>query len=440
MSKTKNTPSIKKPGTAPVEEGWMRLDNAAKIYPAVTNSKWTPMFRISATFREPVDVEVLQSAAEVTLKRFPGIAVSLRRGVFWNFLDPIREPPLVVPEGAYPCAPMPLRDLRKCAVRILYYDCRIAVEFFHSLTDGTGGLIFTKTLAAEYLTQKYGLDIPCEQGVFDRREPVPACELEDSFLVNEGCFSDGSRDPVSYRPHGVKEPDGYLHITTGILDSEQVLEKAHGYGVSVTTLLTAVLLKAIMDEQSGHVHKRSHMKNVAVQVPVNLRPYFGSKTMRNFALFVTPGIDPRKGEWQFEEILQSVHHQLGMYLTSKQLGAKFTSNVRSEKAMILKIMPLFIKQLALKFSFHYFGESTFATSLSNLGVVKLPEIMYDYIDRMEFVLGPQHTNTSNWSADSYGGKLYITSVRNVREADLERRFFRAMRKLGLHVLIESNQR
>lgn len=40
------------------------------------------------------------------------------------------------------------------------YGSRIAVEFFHAVTDGTGGLIFLKTLVAEYLCQKYKINIP----------------------------------------------------------------------------------------------------------------------------------------------------------------------------------------------------------------------------------------------------------------------------------------
>ena len=34
---------------------WMRLDNAAKIYPAAKRRNWTNYFRLSATLTEPVD-------------------------------------------------------------------------------------------------------------------------------------------------------------------------------------------------------------------------------------------------------------------------------------------------------------------------------------------------------------------------------------------------
>ena len=43
---------------------WMRLDNAALIFPAVRRRDWTNVFRLSATLTEPVEPEVLQQAVD----------------------------------------------------------------------------------------------------------------------------------------------------------------------------------------------------------------------------------------------------------------------------------------------------------------------------------------------------------------------------------------
>ena len=53
---------------------WMRLDNAAKIYPAARRQNWSNVFRVSVTLKETVDKEVLKSALDVTIRRFPSIA------------------------------------------------------------------------------------------------------------------------------------------------------------------------------------------------------------------------------------------------------------------------------------------------------------------------------------------------------------------------------
>ena len=72
---------------------WVRLDNAAKIYPASRNSEWSSIYRISVTLKEDIDVPLLKSALEVTIKRFPTIAARLRRGLFWYYLQQIPSAP-----------------------------------------------------------------------------------------------------------------------------------------------------------------------------------------------------------------------------------------------------------------------------------------------------------------------------------------------------------
>ena len=144
---------------------WMRLDNAAKIYPAAKRRNWNNFFRLSATLTEPVDTAVLRSALDVTARRFPSMAVRLRRGVFWYYLEQIPQAPAIQPEKSCPLAHAPFDQVRRCALRVLVYHDRIAVEFFHAITDGTGGTIFLKTLLAEYLCQKYGITVPAEDGV-----------------------------------------------------------------------------------------------------------------------------------------------------------------------------------------------------------------------------------------------------------------------------------
>ena len=139
--------------TAKKSLGWMPLDNAAKIYPAARRKSWTNLFRLSATLTEPVDKEVLQSALDATVQRFPSLVVRLRRGAFWYYLQQIPNAPKLSREYSYPLAWMSKQELRQCAFRVIAEGNRIAVELFHSLTDGNGGLVFLKPLVAEYLEQ-----------------------------------------------------------------------------------------------------------------------------------------------------------------------------------------------------------------------------------------------------------------------------------------------
>ena len=179
---------------------------------------------------------------------------------------------------------------------------------------------------------------------------------------------------------------------------------------------------------------------VRILIPVNLRKLFESDTMRNFASYITPGIDPKLGEYTFEEMVSVIHHSMALELNPKRMSAKFTANVRSERQAILRIMPLFIKNFAMKMVYNRVGERKSSICMSNLGLVTLPKPLSDYVTRIDFVLGVQADTPCNCGICSYGGKLYINFIRSIREPELERRFFTFLRRAGLHVLVESNQR
>ena len=84
------------------------------------------------------------------------------------------------------------------------------------------------------------------------------------------------------------------------------------------------------------------------------------------------------------------------------------------------------------------GEKKSMLTLSNLGVIKLPEAMREYIDRMDFVLSVQSSAPYNAGALSYGDKTYLSIIRNIKEPRLEMALYRELRREGVSVMAESN--
>ena len=419
---------------------WMRLDNAAKIYPAAKRRNWNNFFRISATLTEPIDTGVLASALDVTARRFPSIAVRLRRGVFWYYLEEIPKTPSIQPEKSCPLAHAPFHEVRQCAFRVLVYKNRVAVEFFHSLTDGTGALVFVKTLLAEYLSEKYGLSVPAEKGVLGRlEEPAPE-ELEDSFARYAGDVTASRAESTAYHLSGTPERDGYKNLVTMMIPAEKLRACAKEHGVSVTELLCAAMMQAIGELQAEKVPNVRHRKPVKVLIPVNLRNLFPSRSLRNFASYITPEIDPRMGDCSFSELCSLVHHKMGLENNRRTMRAKFAANVASERSPILRVMPLFIKNIAMKAVFDAVGECKSCLCLSNLGRVELPEVMVPYVQRMDFIIGVQARAPHDCGVVTWGDTVYINCIRSIQEPELEYRFYRVLHRLGLPVKVESNQR
>ncbi len=429
-----------KPHTSPQRKlRWMRLDNAAKIYPAACRSNWSNVFRVSVTLKENVDEKILRAALDVTVRRFPSIATRLRRGLFWYYLEELKYPLQIQEENSYPVSWMSAGEVRQCALRVLVYKGRIAVEIFHSLTDGNGAMVFLKSLTAEYLQQRYKIHIPAEHGVLGRLEEPSAQELEDSFQRYAGPVGISRKGNEAWRMSGSPEPKGFLHVTCFQIPVEAVLEKAHSYGVTLTTFLCAVVMDALQTLQKQKVPDIRYRRPIKLQVPVNLRRIFPSRSLRNFAMYVTPEIMPRLGSYTLEEICQEVHHTMGRELTTKHMSRMIATNVSVEKLMAVKLMPLFVKNLVMKMVFNSVGERMSCLSVSNLGKVELPEQMKPYVKRMDFILGVQATKPYNCGVLSYDKTLYVNFIRNTREPELEVQVHRILRDMGIPVLVESNR-
>ncbi len=418
-------------------EKWYRLDNAAKLYPAIKNRNWTAIFRISMTLDEPIDRELLQQALVQATRRLGIFACRLRAGLFWYYFEPNKRDPVVMDDAVNPCIRLYRRERTGHLFRLRAHGSRIALEVFHSASDGYGGLVFLKTIVAQYLRLK-GHNIPFTHGVLNCADTVSEEETEDGFLryYNKKAVR-AWKESRAYRIPGTSDPGHSLHVVTGILSVSEIKTLSKRYGVTVTEFLTSVLLYTLyLIQQREHPRK---LKPVKVSVPVNLRSYFDSCTLRNFSSYINPEINASWGEYTFEEILRTAHHQLRGGLSAKMLASKMSKNVKAEKSILVRLLPLFLKNLVIHIIFNMAGEKCITSTLTNLGPLELPQQMAAHVTRFDVMLGAPRYNRVNCAVGSYGDALHICFTSTIREADVEREFFTQLVKMGAHVKIESNR-
>jgi NRPS condensation-like uncharacterized protein len=418
---------------------WYKLDNAAKIYPVLRGSRHITIFRLQAVLRENVVPEILQTALDRTLARFPYFNVGLRQGFFWYYLEGCTHALKIEPDVANPLRPFNKRELGRNLLRVRYGERLIAVEYFHSLTDGYGGGVFLKTLVGVYL-QLCGREVQPGNGFRAVDEPPLPAEAEDAYKRHSTLRSvrrPGA--PAAFHVHGTPFIGHRLRIITGIIPVKAIHAKAKTYGVSITELLTACYLEQLYKIQQN-VAKTERQRNlpVVVSVPVNVRSFFPTDTLRNFSLYATPGIEPANGVYTFEEILKSVHHFMRYTVTRKYLSVLMGANVNSEKSMVLRLTPLPLKVLAMRAVYVIVGESRFTSSLSNLGATVIPAGFEQFVERFDFLLGPSRVNTVNCGVISFNDRLSISFTSTIRETEVERAFFTRLVSLGIPVQILSN--
>ena len=422
----------------PVRTTWYKLDLSAIVYPTLQRRDFSSVYRLSVLLKEPVKPDILQIAVDKTLPRFPTYKSAIRKGLFWRYLEPNNRPgPFVQRDINNPCMPMPFKANNRYLLRIYYYDCRISLEAHHSLGDGTGGMYLLQTITAQYL-RELGASIRCDGFVLDIQEKPDPEELEDAYMRYSNADVRPPRpSEKTYRVRGTKEPFYTLNIINGILSASQVKDVAKQYHVTITEYLNAVLLHALLEKQESD--KPLKRLPVRIAMPVNLRRFFPSKTLRNFITMIYPSVDPRLGEYSFEEIVLHVHNYMQYYINEKFLRGDITTNAATQRHPLIRIVPLFLKDFVVRLFYTRVQDKNSSAGLTNMGALNVPEDMVPYLERFDICMGQPFSRRTNCAIISFQDTLTIGFASSIKEADVERYFFRRLVQDGIHVTIESNR-
>ncbi len=419
-------------------QGWYPLDLSAIVYPTLQRRDFSSVYRLSALLKEDIQPDILQKAVDMALPRFPTYKVAMRKGLFWRYLEPNHRPgPFVREDVRNFCMPMPFKTNNRWLIRIYYHEKRVSLEAHHSLGDGTGGMYLLHTIIACYL-RLLGHEVENQYFVLDIHQKPDPQELEDAYLR----YSNAKVRPPrpmekAYRMRGTKEPFYTFHVVDGIMSVKAVMEVAAGYHCTITEYLNSVLLYALLQKQKQD--KPFKEKPVKIAMPVNLRRFFPSKTLRNFITMIYPSVDPRLGEYTFEEIIKQVHHYMRYYINEKFLRGDITTNAATQRNPAIRVVPLFIKDFVVKTFYRKVQDKNSSAGLTNMGAIKVPEGMAPFIDRFDIYMGIPFSSRTNCAIISFQDTLTVNFASCIHESDVERYFFCKLVEDGIPVTIESNR-
>lgn len=418
---------------------WYKLDLSAIVYPTLQRRDFSSVYRLSVVLKEEIQPDVLQRALNMTMPRFPTYKAAIRKGLFWRYLEPNNRPgPFVQEDVKNPCQPMHFKANNRYLVRVYYFRNRISLEAHHSLGDGTGGMCVLQTLTATYLRLLGHTEIQNGGFVLDINGEPEAEELEDAYMKYANAKVCPPRlQEKAYRVRGTAEPFYTLNIIDGIMSVSEVMAVARKYHATITEYLNAVLLYALLQKQKEDVRVRE--KPVKIAMPVNLRRFFPSGTLRNFITMIYPGVDPRLGDYTFEEIVVQVHNYMKYYINEKLLRGDITTNAETQRNPFIRVVPLFIKDMVVKTFYTKIQDRNSSAGLTNMGALKVPEGMIPYIERFDIYMGQPFSRRTNCAIISFQDTLTINFASSIVEADVERNFFRKLVQDGIHVKIESNR-
>lgn len=421
----------------PESKPWLKLDTAAKLYPSISQTHNNTTFRLALELYEDVNKEKLQEAIVRIMPRFPSFAVSLKRGLFWYYLEPNDAIPIVREENGFPCRRLKDFINNGFLFNVMYYKKSVIMECFHGLADGAGAIEFMKTLMYEYFLL-LGYEVNAE-GMIDPEGKFRADELENSFdtyYEQQGDYTK-LKQPQAYHIMGKPNADNGIFITHGIFDLKEFLAVVKKKQVTVSAYVAALLIYCIYKQQGLEFQKTK--EPIIISVPIDLRGIFPSNTLRNFISFANVGMKI-SGTTTFDEILESISRQLKDGLSKERIHARINQNVKFEKNPFIRITPLFMKNIVVSNSYKLYGEGCYTMVLSNLRTTMFPDSMQKHIRQIYYTLGVSDMNPLNCVLVSYRDKMVATFARGIEETGIIRLFFEHFSKeSGLRVEIRGNE-
>ncbi|MBN2696800.1 MAG: hypothetical protein JXR38_04605 [Bacilli bacterium] len=415
------------------EPFWFRLDNAAKIYPVVASAKNSGIYRISAYLHDAIDPQILQTAVLDCRERFPTIFVKLHRGFFWYYFETNPKNPIVCPESPFICQSINVHINNQFQFTFFYYRNRISLEMFHSLADGYGAFTFMKAVVYRYLEIK-GCTLINDGSIFECNQTPKDPEFEDAYNRYYTKTKPPKKPFVkAYRIKGKRFKRRGINLTLGHVKTAQLQRTAATYGVSMTEFLVGLYMRTILS-----VGKPEKLKKhpISISVPVNMRQYLPSESLRNFSLFFNV-------KYQFENEIPSLDSMLQyikqQFVTGKdinELRSLLNLNVRFEKSTLIRVIPLALKKFFFKVGYALLGDLPITTSVTNLGTIKVPESMEREIEGIEVNLASG--KKPGLALVSYSGITSLAMNRCFIDSSIEQVFFSELAALGVPVEIQSN--
>ncbi|MCM1178884.1 MAG: hypothetical protein NC347_01410 [Clostridium sp.] len=412
---------------------WDKLDNTANLFPVIATEQMTNVYRISVSLTEDIDRVLLQEALNRILPQFLIFRMRLRMGVFWYYFEENTKPaPIVREEYNSPGAYIDKSRNNHYMFRVTYYKSRINLEVFHALTDGAGGITFLKELVYQYLRLKYPELLQVEK---DKISPGIFLDKEDSYIKN---FKKGHakvyKSERAVCLNSERLPKGEMGILHGYFPVDQLKAAAKKYGVTINQYLVGVFVYSIYRE---YLKSQPSKTPISCCVPVNLRPYYESHTMKNFFAMVSAIFRPERENYTLAEVIEIVAEDLKAQITPENLNNIMSYNVSNEKNWILRAVPLFVKNIGIRMVYGTSAKATTAT-VTNIGNIELRQPYQQYVEHFYTTISMSKGQNMKGGICSYNGVLTFTFSSVLADTSIQKRFFQTIVKDGVAVAVESN--
>ena len=409
---------------------WRRLDNSAKIFPISAGKKYSTVFRLSAVLNENINPVMLKKAVQKALEQYEFFKVKLKDGFFWNYFEYNSKEPIIEKEREYPCRYIEPQKNNGYLFKVTYFEKKVNIDIFHSLTDGNSGITFFREIIYNYIELAHEKEFQEELRLVKKIDS----SAEDSYIKNYDKNAKGNASTKkAYKLMGKKIKFGAVSAIHEFIDLETLKNECKKYDATITQYLTSVLIYSI--------YKANYIKNkdtrpIKVCIPVNLKKYFPSNTISNFFSYIT--VEAKMEELkEFDDIVEFVKKDFTKKLAEEEIRKTMSANVKLGINPIIKRIPLILKKPIVRLSYLEIRKYT-TTTFSNIGRIGIIGKYKKYIDSFLMLIAPEPVEKIKCSACSFENKIVFTFTSILNNCEIEKYFYNFLKERKIEVEIESN--
>ena len=397
---------------------WYKLDNIGTFYSLTSNSSIAKVFRYSVFLNEEIDPKTLQLSLNKTLETFPNFNVNLKKGFYWYYLSESTKQNKVTKENLPVCFKI-YKNEHDLLYRVSYYKNKINLEISHILSDGKGTIEFLKLLITNYISLKYNI----ENNYINKSSEQN--KTENSFKKYNKKEKQTKKEKIKIYKYKGKHKINRPIFMESHLPLDKIIKLSKQYNTTITILLLSILIYSFKDT----MNTRDLNKYIKIDIPVDLRNFFNSKTTMNFFGLTNVTYKLNTND-SLIEIINEITKQF-----KQKLSERVNKMVSFEKNIFCRIVPLFIKRIVLNI-IDKFTSNMSTTCLSNLGLITLDKDIEKYIKYITV-----NTNPTNFQFTicSFKNDLSIGVSSIYTNNDIIKNFFRYFTSNNIDVKIDVSE-
>ncbi len=409
---------------------WRKLDDQGKIYSLSVNKRDTSVFRLSVVLTEKIEKNILKQAVILALKKYQAFKVKMRKGLFWYYFEENLKEPVIFEENEFPFQKLNTEENNKYLFKVSYFENKINIEYFHTLTDGNNGTDFFKEIICRYIELKYlhtSLEIKEEEIVEDS---------ENSYTKNyKKKHINSYTPPKAYSIKGEELEKGKVGINHFYIDLEQLKKCAKQHGCTLSEYLVSIIVYSIYE---ANYKPNNGKKPINVCVPINLKKYFPSETISNFVSYMVVSINLKNNqEYNLENIIELVKKEFEKKLQIEKVIETMSANGKIVNNIFVRLVPLMLKKV-LVVTGSLSVKRQFTTTFSNIGKIEFDNKYKEYIKNYFMVMAPDWAEKIRCGVCSYNNQMLVTFGTLLNGTSIEIKFKEMLEKNNINFNIEGN--